>query len=86
MTSAQALANAIIIQAVDDYREARKELKYHRLTKEERKIHNETLEEVEEFFLGDWFKDLTNLDGAKLFERLKNEPVCNDIAVIGAVK
>ena len=55
------LANAIIIQAADDYREAY----------ECGDIY--TLCEVERFFKSDWIQALTNLDGIEILRRLQNE-------------
>ena len=52
------LANAIIMRAVEDYRLA-----------EDRR----TLKEIEGFFLSDWFSVLTNLDGAALLQKLREE-------------
>lgn len=54
------LANAIVLQAVKDYREALKD--------EEGKI---TRLEVETFFRSNWFKLLTNIDPEMLIEKLK---------------
>lgn len=56
------LANAIVLQAVKDYREALKD--------EEGKI---TRLEVETFFRSNWFKLLTNIDPEMLIEKLKGE-------------
>jgi len=56
------LANAIVLQAVKDYREA--------LKNEEGKI---TILEVETFFRSNWFKLLTNIDPEMLIEKLKGE-------------
>lgn len=106
----QALANAIIKQAVADHKRAVKFLKHNRHTKKldvvvdrqikERKarirkrcaegLHpvaeGKTAEEIllnrilvcealvedtEEFFLSDWFSDLTDLNGAWLLEELR---------------
>ena len=55
------LVNAIIIQAVKDYRKA---LKYD---------HCGIKRECCLFFRSDWFKTLTAIDGEMLISRLKSE-------------
>jgi hypothetical protein len=65
----QALAEAIILQAVADYRRV-----VRKLLKEP--THEEALADkldVEQFFLSEWFCMLTNLDGKRLLTRLKRE-------------
>ena len=63
------LANAIIVQAVNDYRKARYILKrYPRQEAAQR-----TVEEVERFFLSDWFRCLTTVDGTNLMRKLREE-------------
>ena len=59
--SYQLLVNAIIIQAVKDYRKA---LKYD---------HRGIKRECYRFFRSDWFKTLTAIDGELLISRLKSE-------------
>jgi hypothetical protein len=63
------LANAIVLQAVRDYRDALKRL--------ERSPYSRTLlrdkREVERFFRSDWFATLTEIDPVMLMERLKSE-------------
>ena len=63
-------ANAIIIQAAQDYRKARYVLS--------RNAQNEaakaTLLEVERFFLSEWYQMLTNVDGLYILNRLCAEP------------
>ena len=63
------LANAIVLQAVKDYREARKKLK-KRKKNEDAKL---MVEDCESFFRSDWFKALTNLDGEMLLKKLQEE-------------
>ena len=62
-------ANAIVVQAARDYREAAKILK--------RNPRNSAAEytkmEVERFFFSSWYKVLTNLDPEFLLEKLKEE-------------
>lgn len=52
------LSEAIVIQAVKDYRRANSQ-----------SVRNE----VKRFFLSDWFYDLTGANGRMLFERLEQE-------------
>ena len=65
------LANAIIIRAAFDYREVRVALKEnpddYRLLRE--------LKSIERFFLSDWYRHLTTVDGRYILRRLKKEPV-----------
>ena len=58
MNPYEELANAIILQAVKDYR----------LTDDERE-----LQEIERFFRSGWFGVLTTLDPELLISRLKQE-------------
>ena len=63
------LANAIIEQAVEDYRNVVKNLKidpYSHMALRDKK-------EIEEFFRSDWFPQLTHLDGKMLLERIQKE-------------
>lgn len=57
----QELANAIIIQAANDYRKA---LKY-----DDRGMKRDCLR----FFRSEWFQILTKIDGEALIEKLKSE-------------
>ena len=63
------LANAIILQAVADYRVALKKIKAHPHNKE---AINEALE-IERFFRGGWYSQLTSVDGEYLIRRLQGE-------------
>jgi len=65
------LANAIILQAVKDYREARRKLK-KRKKNEEAKL---MAEGCESFFRSDWFKALTSIDGEMLLKKLQEEEI-----------
>ena len=58
------LANAIILQAVNEYREA---LRQNDTAAKWKKIS------LRRFFRSDWFKLLTNIDGELLMERLTEE-------------
>lgn len=63
------LANAIIIQAVTDYRESRITLKTCPKDKDAMKM----IRDVMDFFKSDFFKDLTTIDSAELIQRLRKE-------------
>ncbi len=67
----EALANAIILQAVTDYRKALKQLArtpdYKPALKDKR--------ECEAFFQSQWFKVLTTVDGTRLMNQLQKEVV-----------
>ncbi|WP_075726642.1 hypothetical protein [Tissierella creatinophila] len=63
------LANAIVVQAVKDYREALNKLK-----KEPRSIGAKVTKlEIEIFFRSSWYRELTTLDPEMLIEKLKEE-------------
>ena len=63
------LAQAIILQAVRDYRQNNK-----KMVKEpdEQKLRNQRAE-LEKFFLSSWFAILTDLNGKHLLHRLQAE-------------
>ena len=63
------LANAIVIQAADDYRIALKKIKAH---PKDRKAIDEALE-IERFFRSSWYSQLTGVDGEYLIKRLQDE-------------
>ena len=63
------LANAIILQAVRDWREARHKLK-KRPKNEDAKL---MIEDCEAFFRSEYFNLLTTLDGERLLRKLKEE-------------
>ena len=71
MTGYQALANAIIEQAVKDYRAALKVLRRH----PDSKAAMETAMEVERFFHSDWYTTLMDIDPDYLINRLRKEAV-----------
>ena len=62
------LANAIILQAVADYRVALKKIKVH---PKDRKVIDEALE-IERFFRSGWYSQLTSVDGEYLVVRQIN--------------
>lgn len=63
------LANAIILQAVKDYRNALKALKKNPKCEDALKDKKE----VERFFLSQWFGELTTVDGKMLLRKLQEE-------------
>ena len=63
------LANAVILEAVLDYREACMVLKY----RPDRKVQMERKKSLEDFFRSGWFKILSGLDGETLLANLKKE-------------
>ena len=65
------LANAIVIQAAKDYRRANSQA-----------VRNE----IKRFFFSDWFCDLTNTDGRKIFVRLEQERYKNEKRIKGGAK
>lgn len=65
----EVLANAIILQAVKDYRQA---IKLSAIKADGRRP--ERLKgELEAFFLSPWFAELTTMDGKRLLQRLQDE-------------
>ena len=63
------LANAIVLQAAIDWREAKAALRRKSTDREAR----EMVKETEAFFLSDYCMLLTKLDGSEILERLKKE-------------
>lgn len=63
------LANAIILQAVKDYRDANKKLARGKTNKNAEMEKNEVLR----FFRSDWFGALTELDPEMLIRKLDEE-------------
>ncbi|MCH3999381.1 MAG: hypothetical protein LKF15_02910 [Lachnospiraceae bacterium] len=63
------LANAIILQAVRDWRIAVRRLKRHPYDKDAKAMKEET----EKFFFSQWFTGLTSISGEKLLTKLKEE-------------
>ena len=61
------LANAIVIQAADDYRKALDGKTYSN------KKPKTVIKEVEKFFHSAWYRMLTNIDGDFLIEQLHRE-------------
>ena len=65
----QDLANAIILMAVKDYRDALKKLKKRPCHGPAKDMKNE----VERFFRSDWYRELTSVDGEILIKKLQAE-------------
>lgn len=63
------LANAIIVQAADDYRAACKRLKDHPGDRAADAMKTE----CEQFFRSEWYEFLTDVDGEYLLDRLRRE-------------
>ena len=63
------LANAIVLQAVSDYRVALKKIKAH---PKNREAISEALE-IEKFFRSGWYSILTDVEGEYLIRRLQDE-------------
>lgn len=69
MNNYEELANAIILQAVRDYRDA-----LGMLAKNPDSISaNRDKSDCERFFLGKWFPELTKIDGKQLMHKLQRE-------------
>ena len=65
----QNLANAIILMAVKDYRDALKKLMKRARYGPAQDLKNE----VERFFRSDWYRELTSVDGEILIKKLQAE-------------
>ena len=65
----QDLANAIILQAVDDYRKCRRLVR----RKPDQTEAQAMIREIEQFFRSRWFCQLADVDGIKIIEELKKE-------------
>jgi len=63
------LANAIILRAVEDYRDALKKLKKRPKYGPAQDLKNE----VERFFRSAWYRELTSVDGEILIKKLQAE-------------
>ena len=65
----QNLANAIVLQAVNDYRKALRRNKKHPYKKE----YLSEMRSLEYFFRSNWFAALTNINPKMLVSKLKAE-------------
>ena len=68
MNPYSALAEAIVLKAVDDYRSALRGERIDADTPVEK-----TLSDCERFFRSEWFMSLTNVKGKMIMEKLKGE-------------
>ena len=65
----QELANGIVAQAANDYRDARNGKRYNN------RSCSKIIEEIERFFHSNYFEILTRVKGDYLLEKLKQEPI-----------
>jgi hypothetical protein len=65
----QDLANAVILQAIEDYRRICGKLRFRPWLAGAARAKRE----LEEFFLSRWFRTLTTLDGQELLSSLRRE-------------
>ena len=65
----EALGNAVVLQAVKDYRRAYKRLLRHPKDHQAKRDVNE----IEQFFTSGYFNTFTELDGTMLLHRLQDE-------------
>ncbi len=65
----QDLANAVILQAIEDYRRICGKLRFRPWLTEAARAK----QELEAFFLSRWFRTLTTLDGQELLSSLRRE-------------
>ena len=68
------LANAIVLQAVKDWRSAVRKLKKRHRYDPARQMKDEG----EQVFLSDWFEALTSVDGGMILRKLKQEEGSHD--------
>ena len=69
MNGYERLRNAIVVQAVKDYRSSGRKLRKHPDSAEAKKMAGE----CERFFLSEWFMDLTKVDGQMVLSKLREE-------------
>ena len=65
----QDLANAVILQAIEDYRAACVKLRGRPRLREQLAVKRS----VERFFTSSWFRTLSSLDGQRLLEEIRKE-------------
>lgn len=72
MSGHEMLANGIILQAVKDYKKALRTLKKGYNPLSDKALNARQIKaECEEFFNGIWFKTLTEIDGDKVIQRMR---------------
>lgn len=69
----QLLANAIVLQAANDWKRANREMDKSKPLSPKWKEWNKLKKECEEFFHSEWYGKLTALEGNYILERLKKE-------------
>lgn len=69
MNPYETLANAIILQAVKDYRAAGRKLKRN----PRNSLARAESDSIEKFFRSDWYASLTRIDGEMLIRELQKE-------------
>ena len=70
----ESLANAIVMQAVKDYRTSL----LHSKKRPDNKGYQIEVASLERFFRSDWYGELTNLNAEYLIRRVKEEVQRND--------
>ena len=65
----EALVRAVVLQAIEDYRRARKVLR----RRPDHPRAAAVVREVERFFRSGWFVRITGLDGKEILEKLKGD-------------
>ena len=65
----EALRNAIVIQAAEDYRKSLQALKGN----PDNYMNRQTKRECEDFFTSDWFKDLSEVSGVMIMKEIQKE-------------
>ena len=65
----EALVQAIVLQAMEDYRRASRSLR----RRPDRASARAMIRDVEQFFRAMWFVHITGLDGNEILEKLKGE-------------
>jgi len=68
------LTNAIVLQAVKDWRSAVRKLKKRPRYDPAKQMKDE----CERFFLSGWFEELTSVDGSVILRKLKQEENIHD--------
>lgn len=63
------LANAIVLQAVKDYRDSKKKIRKYPNSEETKRMIND----VTRFLLSDWITALTTVDGKLILKKLEQE-------------
>ena len=76
-TGYNALAAGIIMQAVEDWKEAKKKLKAaekipdNNARSSAMSRHRNRMDEIEKFFFGDWFSCLCDIDPNRIMRKLR---------------